>query len=70
MASFGGGVSREGCRLPRLRVKLASREKNIGRYQDLALTRPVTVTKNGRDRTVLERKQTLHGHGLSLRKKW
>lgn len=36
-------------------VKVASAEfqKNIGRYQDLALTQPVTVTKNGRDRTVL-----------------
>lgn len=36
-------------------VKVASAEfqKNIGRYQDLALTEPVLVTRNGRDRTVL-----------------
>ncbi len=36
-------------------VKVASAEfqKNIGRYQDLALTEPVMVTRNGRERTVL-----------------
>jgi len=36
-------------------VKVASAEfqKNIGRYQDLALTQPVVVTRNGRERTVL-----------------
>ena len=36
-------------------VKISSAEfqKNIGRYQDVALVEPVTVTKNGRDRTVL-----------------
>jgi len=36
-------------------VKVASAEfqKNFGRYQDLALTQPVTVTRNGRERTVL-----------------
>lgn len=36
-------------------VKVASAEfqKNIGRYQDMALTQPVLVTRNGRDRTVL-----------------
>lgn len=36
-------------------VKVASAEfqKNIGKYQDLALTEPVLVTRNGRDRTVL-----------------
>ena len=27
--------------------------RNPGRYQDVALTRPVTITKNGRERTVL-----------------
>jgi len=36
-------------------VKVASAEfqKNIGRYQDMALTQAVLVTRNGRDRTVL-----------------
>jgi len=36
-------------------VKVASAEfqKNIGRYQDVALTEPVLVTRNGRERTVL-----------------
>ncbi|HEY8698666.1 MAG TPA: type II toxin-antitoxin system Phd/YefM family antitoxin [Rhizomicrobium sp.] len=36
-------------------VKVASAEfqKNIGRYQDMALTQPILVTRNGRDRTVL-----------------
>lgn len=36
-------------------VKISSAEfqKNIGRYQDEALTQPVTITKNGRERTVL-----------------
>ena len=36
-----------------VKVPSAEFQKNIGRYQDLALTQPVTVTKNGRDRTVL-----------------
>jgi prevent-host-death family protein len=36
-----------------MKVPSAEFQKNIGRYQDLALTQPVTVTKNGRDRTVL-----------------
>jgi prevent-host-death family protein len=28
-------------------------QRNIGRYQDQALTKPVAITKNGRPRTVL-----------------
>ena len=28
-------------------------QRNIGRYQDVALTQPVAVTRNGRERTVL-----------------
>ena len=36
-----------------VRVTSAEFQKNIGRYQDLALTQPVTVTRNGRDRTVI-----------------
>ena len=35
------------------KVSSAEFQKNIGRYQDLALTQPVTVTRNGRERTVL-----------------
>lgn len=36
-------------------VKISSAEfqKNIGRYQDVALTQPVTITRNGRERTVM-----------------
>jgi len=36
-----------------VRITSAEFQKNIGRYQDLALTQPVTVTRNGRDRTVV-----------------
>ncbi|MBX3483270.1 type II toxin-antitoxin system Phd/YefM family antitoxin [Phenylobacterium sp.] len=36
-----------------IRVAAAEFQKNIGRYQDMALTQPVTVTRNGRDRTVI-----------------
>ena len=36
-------------------VKITSAEfqRNIGHYQDIALTQPVTVTRNGRERTVV-----------------
>ena len=36
-----------------VRISSAEFQKNIGRYQDVALTQAVTVTRNGRDRTVL-----------------
>ena len=36
-----------------VRVSSAEFQKNIGRYQDVALTQPVTITRNGRDRTVI-----------------
>lgn len=36
-----------------VRITSAEFQKNIGRYQDLALTQPVTVMRNGRDRTVI-----------------
>jgi prevent-host-death family protein len=36
-----------------VKVSSAEFQKNIGRYQDMALTQPVLVTRNGRDRTVL-----------------
>lgn len=34
-------------------VSAAELERNIGHYQDIALTRPVIVTRNGRERTVI-----------------
>jgi prevent-host-death family protein len=36
-----------------IKVSAAEFQRNIGRYQDLALTQVVTVTRNGRERTVL-----------------
>ena len=36
-----------------LRVPAAEFQRNIGRYQDVALTQPVAITRNGRERTVL-----------------
>jgi prevent-host-death family protein len=37
----------------KLRVSAAEFHRNVGHYQDVALVQPVTITKNGRDRTVL-----------------
>jgi PHD/YefM family antitoxin component YafN of YafNO toxin-antitoxin module len=36
-----------------LKVKAAEFQRNIGKYQDIALIQPVAVTRNGRDGTVL-----------------
>jgi prevent-host-death family protein len=36
-----------------VKVSAAEFQRNIGRYQDLALTQPVVVTRNGRERTVM-----------------
>ena len=36
-----------------VKVSSAEFQKNIGRYQDMALVQPVTITRNGRDRTVI-----------------
>ena len=36
-----------------MKVSAAEFQRNIGRYQDVALTQPVAVTRNGRERTVL-----------------
>jgi prevent-host-death family protein len=36
-----------------VKVSSAEFQKNIGRYQDMALREPVLITRNGRDRTVL-----------------
>jgi PHD/YefM family antitoxin component YafN of YafNO toxin-antitoxin module len=36
-----------------LKVTAAEFHKHQGRYQDLALTQPVAITRNGRERTVM-----------------
>jgi prevent-host-death family protein len=36
-----------------IKVAAAEFQRNIGRYQDVALREPVAVTRNGRERTVL-----------------
>jgi Antitoxin Phd_YefM, type II toxin-antitoxin system len=36
-----------------IKVSAAEFQRNIGRYQDIALTQPVVVARNGRDRTVM-----------------
>ena len=36
-----------------IKVTAAEFQRNIGRYQDMALTQPVVVTRNGRERTVM-----------------
>jgi prevent-host-death family protein len=39
--------------LDTITVTAAEFHRNIGTYQDVALTKAVTITKNGRERTVL-----------------
>jgi prevent-host-death family protein len=41
-------------------VSSAEFQKNIGRYQDVALTQPVTITRNGRERTVMISAEEYH----------
>jgi len=41
-------------------VSAAEFHRNIGVYQDMALTRPVAITKNGRERTVLLSAEEFH----------
>ncbi len=36
-----------------IRVSATEFSKEVGRYQDAALSQPVVVTRNGRDRTVM-----------------
>ena len=36
-----------------MKVSSTEFQQNVGRYQDAALREPVTITKNGRDHTVL-----------------
>lgn len=43
-----------------LKVSSAEFQRNIGRYQDLAMTQPVAVTRNGRERTVMISTEEYH----------
>lgn len=43
-----------------IKVSAAEFQRNIGRYQDLALTQPVVVTRNGRERTVMISTEEYH----------
>lgn len=36
-----------------IKVSAAEFQRNIGRYQDIALVQPVAVTRNGRERIVI-----------------
>ena len=36
-----------------MKVSSTEFQQNVGRYQDAAMREPVTITKNGRDHTVL-----------------
>ncbi len=43
-----------------IKVSAAEFQRNIGRYQDLALTQGVAVTRNGRERTVMISTEEYH----------
>ena len=43
-----------------LKVTAAAFQRNIGRYQDIALRQPVAVTRNGRESCVLLSTQEYH----------
>jgi prevent-host-death family protein len=43
-----------------LKVSAADFQRNIGRYQDLALREPVAVTRNGRESCVLISTEEYH----------
>ena len=45
---------------PMLKVSAAEFQRNIGRYQDLALTQPIVVTRTGRERTVMLSTEEYH----------
>src|SRR5215467_11701625 len=36
-----------------IKISAAEFQRNIGRYQDMALVQPVAITRNGRERTVM-----------------
>ena len=39
--------------MPVMKVTSTEFQQNVGRYQDAALTEPVIITKNGRDKNAL-----------------
>ena len=41
-------------------IRAAEFQRNIGRYQDMALVQPVAVTRNGRERTVMTSVEEYH----------
>lgn len=43
-----------------LKIPAGEFQRHIGRYQDMALTQPVAVTRNGRERTVLISAEEYH----------
>lgn len=43
-----------------IRVSSTEFGKEVGRYQDAALSQPVVVTRNGRDRTVMISAEEYH----------
>jgi prevent-host-death family protein len=43
-----------------LKVPAGEFQRHIGRYQDIALTQPVAVTRNGRERTVMISAEEYH----------
>lgn len=43
-----------------IKVAAAEFQRNIGRYQDMALMQPVAVTRNGRERTVMISAEEYH----------
>lgn len=47
-----------------IRVSSTEFGKELGRYQDAALSQPVIVTRNGRDRTVMIRHRTSDTPGV------
>ena len=47
------GILREVSMGDMVKVSSAEFQKHIGLYQDMALVQPVTITRNGRDRTVM-----------------
>lgn len=43
-----------------IRVPAADFQRRIGHYQDVALTQPVVITRNGRERTVMISAEEYH----------
>ncbi len=45
---------------PMITITATEFQQNIGRYQDEALTQPVAITRNGRERLVIVSAQEYH----------